>query len=89
MAKFVATFTYVDMDKRAQTRPRHLEYLRQLYADGKLHEAGAFADQRGAMIVYETATEQLARDLLAADPYNQAGVIGDIQLREWNISVPG
>ena len=89
MAKFVATFNYADMEKRAEARPRHLDYLRQLYAEGKLHEAGAFADQRGAMIIYEAATEELARALLDADPYTQAGVTSDVQFREWNMVIPG
>ena len=85
MAKFAAVLTFGDEAARLAVRPRHRAYLESLLAGGKLHESGPWADDSGALIVYEAADEAEARALLAADPYSQAeGVLADVQLREWN-----
>ena len=85
MAKFAAILTFGDEATRLAVRPRHREYLQRLLADGKLHESGPWADDSGALIVYEAADEAEARALLAADPYNQTdGIIAGAQLKEWN-----
>jgi len=88
MPLFVVTYTYGDPETRTAARPRHLAYLRHLHGQGKLREAGPFADQRGGMIVYDAEDEAAARALLAADPYNEAGALRDVQVREWNLVLP-
>ena len=88
MAKFVAYITFGDPDRVPEVRPRHRAYLQQLLADGKLHESGPFVDGAGALIIYEVADEAEARAILAADPYTEAGVLGDVQVREWNRVYP-
>ena len=85
MAKFAAILTFGDESTRLAVRPRHREYLQGLLAEGKLHESGPWADDSGALIVYEAADEAEARRLLGKDPYSQAeGVLADVQLRAWN-----
>ncbi len=85
MAKFAAVLTFGDEAARLAARPRHRAYLAALLAEGKLHESGPWADDSGALIIYEAADEAEARRLLAEDPYSQTdGVIADVQLREWN-----
>jgi hypothetical protein len=69
-------------------RPKHREYLSSLLAQGKLHESGPFADDKGALIIYEVADEAEARAIIAADPYTDAGVVADQQLREWKRVMP-
>ena len=84
MAKFAAVLTFGDEAARLAARPQHRAYLAALLAEGKLHESGPWADDSGALIVYEAADEAEARALLAADPYSQTeGVLADVQLREW------
>ena len=85
MAKFVAVITFGDQDTRMEVRPRHRAYLEQLLADGKLHASGPWADDSGALIIYEAADEAEARALLAADPYSQTdGILANVELNEWN-----
>ena len=88
MAKFAAYVTFSDPEKRLATVDRHRAYLRDLLSQGKLHESGPFADGKGALIIYEVADEAEARALLDADPYTPAGVLADVQLREWNRVLP-
>ncbi len=86
MATFAAVISFVsDTERRLAVRPRHREYLQGLLADGKLHESGPFADESGALIVYETDDEAAAQQLLADDPYTQAGVIDEVSIHEWHI----
>ena len=85
MAKFAVILTFGDEATRLAVRPRHREYLQRLLAAGKLHESGPWADDSGALIVYEAADEAEARALLAADPYSQTdGIIANARLKEWN-----
>lgn len=85
MAKFVAIVTFGDAEKRMQARPHHRAYLQQLLAEGKLHESGPWADDSGALIIYEAAGQTEAQALLGADPYSAVdGIIADVRLLEWN-----
>ncbi|HET7094185.1 MAG TPA: YciI family protein [Thermomicrobiales bacterium] len=87
MARFALILTYgPDTERRLAIRPTHRDYLKRLVAEGKLHEAGPWADDRGALIVYEAADEVEARDIFAADPYNEggSGVVGAFEIKEWN-----
>ncbi len=85
MAKFAAIVTFGDAEKRLEVRPRHRAYLQQLLAEGKLHESGPWADDSGALIIYEAADQTEAQALFDAAPYNAvAGIITDVRLLEWN-----
>lgn len=88
MPKYAVTFRYVDKARRDEVRPRHREYLQRLLDQGTLVMAGPWADDTGAMAVYEAADEAAARALLDADPYQEAGAIGDVQVREWRVVFP-
>lgn len=86
MATFVALLEFTDQEeRRLQTRPTHREYLRSLFDDGKLAMSGPWADETGAMLIYETADLAEAQRLLDADPYRVAGVIADARIREWRV----
>jgi uncharacterized protein YciI len=89
LAKFALLITYGDKAKRDETRPRHREYLTSLYERGKLAFSGPFADDDGALIMYECADDAEAHELLAADPYSQVeGLLADSQIREWRQILP-
>lgn len=84
MAKFVAIVKIGDQAARDAARPSHREYLKQLFAEGKLLEAGPFTDGAGSLFVYEAADEAEARAFFAADPYSAtAGVVESAEFREW------
>jgi uncharacterized protein len=89
VATFVALLTFgEDEALRLQTRPTHREYLRGLFDAGKLRMSGPWADDTGALLVYEAADLSEAQSLLDNDPYRAAGVVADARLREWRIVLP-
>jgi uncharacterized protein YciI len=89
MACFVLEYSYGDMEARARVRPRHLDYMRSLHAQGAVLLAGPIGDGSGAMVVYEAADEAGVRALVDKDPYSQEGVLADVTIREWRVVIPG
>lgn len=84
MAKFAVMLKIGDQAARDAVRPVHREYLQKLTAEGKLFEAGPFADGAGSLLVYEAADVAEAQAILAGDPYSQTpGVIESADIREW------
>jgi uncharacterized protein YciI len=88
MPKFVAIVTFQNNEQRLQVRPKHREYLASLLDQGKLVLSGPFADDTGALMMYEASSEDEVRSLISADPYTAADAIGDLQLREWRQVFP-
>ena len=88
MARFVLQLSFKNNERRLEVRPAHREYLRDLLEKGKLVTAGPFADDTGALLVYEVANEAELRDILAADPYTEADVYDIVQLTEWAPILP-
>jgi uncharacterized protein YciI len=65
VAAFVALLTFSDdEDLRLKTRPTHREYLRALFDAGKLRTSGPWADDTGAMLIYEAVDLSEAQRLL-------------------------
>jgi hypothetical protein len=86
VAKFVALLEFTDAeDLRLQTRPKHREYLRALFDEGKLAMSGPWTDDTGAMLIYEAGDLAEAQGLLDADPYRAAGVIAEARIKEWKV----
>ncbi len=88
MTKFVAILTFQNEEQRMKIRPKHREYLASLLAEGKLVLSGPFADEKGALIIYEGPSEEDVRAIIAADPYSSVDAIADLQLREWKQVFP-
>lgn len=89
MAKFAAVLTFGDDSARLAARPRHRAYLEQLLREGKLVQSGPWADDSGALLIYEAADQVAAAALLAADPYSQtAGVVAASMIKEWTVVFP-
>ena len=86
MARFVAVLEFTeDEDLRMETRPKHREYLRGLFDEGKLAMSGPWGDDTGAMLIYEAADMEEVERLLDADPYRAAWVIAEARIREWRV----
>ena len=81
-------FDLAESDRRMAVRPAHREYLTELKTAGKLVAAGPFADQTGALLVYDVADEAELRDILAKDPYTPANVAEIATLAEWEPLFP-
>ena len=56
-------------ERRLAARPAHREWLAALKADGRLVQAGPFADGRSALLIFDVADQADLDALLAADPY--------------------
>jgi len=83
MAMFAVQLRFTDTERRMAVRPAHREYLTALREAGKLVAAGPFADQAGALLVYDVADEAELREILAKDPYTPADVYEIAALNEW------
>jgi len=75
---------------RADTRPRHLEYLgtvteRIVVAGPMGSESG---DPIGSLIIAEFDDLAAARAFAAADPYAQAGLFESVQVSPWRQVIP-
>ena len=62
--KYAAFIRYGNPEKIAEVRPTHRQYLSQLKEAGKLWASGPFTDDSGALIIYETESEEEARQLI-------------------------
>jgi uncharacterized protein YciI len=82
--KYAVVYRYAE-EKSAITeaRPRHRAYLGSLQEQGKLHAAGPFAEDAGALIIYEAASPEEVEQLIADDPFRQAGVFADWTVHPW------
>ncbi len=80
---FVLQIAFTDDPRRLAARPAHREHLGRLKAQGKLVTAGPWADDGGALHVYDVADEAEVHGILARDPYTAVGAYEIVQLREW------
>lgn len=79
------------LSKRVTTRPRHLEYIRQLIDDGRVLLAGPLpaidspdpgpAGMTGSLIVAEFESLPEAEAWAAADPYTREGVFQSVAVK--------
>lgn len=88
MAIFAVQLRFTDNDRRMQVRPAHREYLTSLHAAGKLVTAGPWADDTGALLIYDVADETELHDVIAADPYTPAKVCEIAASTEWTPLFP-
>ena len=57
-----------------QTRPAHLEWLKDEVAAGRIVLAGRLDDQTGAVLITGDISAEDAQDIVDRDPYTQAEV---------------
>jgi uncharacterized protein YciI len=72
----VLTLTYVQpLDVVEQSRPAHLEWIAREVAAGRLILAGRQESQKGGVLITGDVSTEDAEELMAADPYQLAGVV--------------
>jgi hypothetical protein len=62
-------------ERRLAARPAHREWLTGLKADGRLVQAGPFADGKSSLLIFDVADDAELDDLLAADPYPKDSIV--------------
>ncbi|HWV24823.1 MAG TPA: YciI family protein [Thermomicrobiales bacterium] len=86
MAYFTAIWTYGDdVERRQDVRPKHREYLQGLVDAGKVLMSGPFADDSGAVVIYDVADLSEAQELMSNDPFAQNGIIVDATVKEYKV----
>ena len=88
MARFVVEIRFKIEERRLQVRPAHRARLAELHEQGKLVTAGPWADDTGALLIFDVADEAEVRKLLADDPYTHADVYDIVRLTEWRPILP-
>jgi uncharacterized protein YciI len=75
-------------DKRAATRPVHLEHLKSM--GEKLILAGALMGPDGApegsLLVLEADSLEAATATLTADPFIKEGIFASVEVKPWRIA---
>jgi len=83
MARFAVELVFgPDREKRLAVRPEHREYIASLAEKGVILASGPYADDAGALIIYEADDEASLKEIIAADPYTPANV-AEWTIREW------
>ncbi len=86
MPLFTAILEYGDdVDRRQEVRPDAPGVPARLLEQGKLVRSGPFADDSGALIIYEADDLSEAQTLLTNDPFALNGIIVGAEIKEWTV----
>jgi uncharacterized protein YciI len=73
---------------RMEVRPAHVEFLKDLDAQGVLKMAGPLLgdDEKpiGSLVLISAADKAEAETIAARDPYAKAGLFADVEIRAFN-----
>lgn len=78
----VVELAFGDHPARLAARPAHRELLETLRARGVLRMAGPWADDSGALLVFDTDRSEVDT-IVAQDPYYTTEGVRVVGLREW------
>lgn len=67
---------------RLALRPAHRERLRVLHEAGRVVLAGPYADESGALLVFDVTAEELDA-IVEDDPYYRAPGVKIVRQQEW------
>jgi hypothetical protein len=83
---YLLLYEYVpDMaQRRGSHREAHLERIAAEREGRHIADAGAFDPPTGAAIVFRGVSREHVERFVAADPYNQAGLITSWRVERWN-----
>jgi uncharacterized protein len=72
----VLTLSYLQpLDVMERTRPAHLAWLKKEVEAGRIVLAGRQESQAGGVLVTGDISVEQAEELMAADPYQRAGLV--------------
>ena len=80
---YLLELAFQDTPDRLAARPAHRERLKVLHAAGQLVMAGPFADDSGALLVFDVADAAELGALIDADPYYTTAGVTIARQREW------
>jgi uncharacterized protein YciI len=80
---FIVELALEASPQRLQARPVHRERLQSLKTNGQLVLAGPFADDSGALLVFDVAERDQLEELMADDPYYRTDGVTVVRITEW------
>lgn len=83
----VLELAFTEAPQRLAARPAHRQRLVELHARGTLVMAGPWADDSGALLVFD-ANRSEVDELMAQDPYYTTEGVRVVGLREWRPIIP-
>ena len=84
MARFAVEYVYTaDTVKRDEVRPAHRAFLAEAQGRGELLVSGPWADNTGALLVFEFEDEEALKEVLEHDPFAEADLVSRVRINEW------
>jgi len=80
---YVVELDFADDPRRLDARPAHRERLQALSLQGTLVLAGPWADDAGALLVFDLPSEAALREVMDEDPYYGTPGVTVRRIREW------
>jgi uncharacterized protein YciI len=80
---FVVELAFTDDPQRLAARPAHRQLLTRLHDDKVVVMAGPFADDSGALLVFDVPEVAELDRVLAADPYYRTPGVRIVRRQEW------
>ncbi|OHW61797.1 YciI-like protein [Andreesenia angusta] len=68
MILYAVIMETIDAEKDAEVLDVHKAYLAKYIEEGKIFAKGPFTDHSGGLMIYNTASEEEARELVENDP---------------------
>lgn len=85
MARFAVEYVYTaDTAKRDEVRPAHRAFLAEAAGRGELLVSGPWADNTGALLVFEAEDETTLKQLLQHDPFAEADLVSRVRINEYS-----
>ena len=78
----IVELAFTASSERMAARSAHRAFLAQLHHGGQLVAAGPWADDTGAMLIFDVERGELER-ILATDPYYCVPGVKIVHVREW------
>jgi uncharacterized protein YciI len=86
MKYFAAFLKMKDLEKNANYRPQHIDFLQQNEKAGNIFARGRFAESKGGLIIYVAPSLEEAMKLAESDPYVTSGA-RTLEVFEWDMKV--
>ena len=84
---YVVELAFDGNPARLALRPAHRDKLTALHAAGKVRLAGPYADESGALLVFDVPDEEALDAIIADDPYYAADGVRIVRRTQWNTVV--
>lgn len=80
---FVLELAFDDSPQRLAARPAHRQRLERLRDDGRLRMAGPFADDSGALLIFDVPDLAGLAAIVDDDPYYRVHGVTIVRRTEW------